>query len=50
MLQLSHTQIHDKLDFIDRYVKADNAAEGSKFDANANVTHKNIATLEAELM
>lgn len=50
MLQLSHAQIHDKLDFIDRYVKADNAAEGSKFDANANVTHKNIATLEAELM
>lgn len=50
MLQLSHAQINNKLNFIDQYVKANNAAEGSKFDANANVTHKNIATLEAELM
>ena len=50
MLLLSHEQINDKLGFIDQYLKANNAAEGSKFDANANVTHKNIATLEAELM
>lgn len=50
MLQLNHEQINDKLNFIDHYIQANNAAEGSKFDANANVTHKNIATLEAELM
>jgi anaerobic ribonucleoside-triphosphate reductase len=50
MLQLSQAQINNKLNFIEQYVKANNAAEGSKFDANANVTHKNIATLEAELM
>lgn len=50
MLQLSQAQINNKLNFIEEYVKANNAAEGSKFDANANVTHKNIATLEAELM
>lgn len=50
MLQLSQTQIENKLSFIDQYVNADNAAEASKFDANANVTNKNIATLEAELM
>jgi len=50
MLLLSHEQINDKLGFIDQYLKANNAAEGSKFDANANVTHKNIATLESELM
>lgn len=50
MLQLNKNQITEKLNFIEHYVKANNAAEGSKFDANANVTHKNIATLEAELM
>ncbi|MGR6873555.1 anaerobic ribonucleoside-triphosphate reductase [Pseudomonas sp. HK3] len=50
MLQLSPDQIHTKLDFMAGYVNANNAAEASKFDANANVTHKNIATLEAELM
>lgn len=31
-------------------MQADNAADGSRVDANANVTHKNIATLESELM
>ena len=50
MLQLDQKQIQEKLGFIEKYVKANNAAEGSKFDANANVTHKNLATLEAELM
>ncbi len=50
MLQLNPAQLQEKLTFIERYIKANNAAEGSKFDANANVTHKNIATLEAELM
>lgn len=50
MLQLNPHQIADKLSFIEQYVRANNAAEGSKFDANANVTQKNIATLEAELM
>lgn len=50
MLQLSPEQIQDKLEYIHQYIHANNAAEGSKFDANANVTHKNIATLEAELM
>ncbi|HEY1079639.1 MAG TPA: anaerobic ribonucleoside-triphosphate reductase [Bdellovibrio sp.] len=49
MIQLSPEQIKNKIDFIDQYLKAANAAEGSKLDANANVTHKNIATLEAEI-
>ena len=31
------------------YCDAKNAATGSKFDANANVEHKNIATLIGEL-
>lgn len=50
MLQLNQDQINAKLSFIDQYIQSNNAAEASKFDANANVTHKNIATLEAELM
>lgn len=38
-----------KLNFLTNYVQASNAAEGSKYDANANVEHKNIATLIGEL-
>ena len=32
------------------YMAAHNAADGSTMDANANVTHKNIATMESELL
>lgn len=39
----------DKIDFLINYVNASNAATGSKFDANANVEKKNIATLMGEL-
>ena len=38
-----------KLNFLTNYAEAKNAAEGSKYDANANVEHKNIATLIGEL-
>lgn len=38
-----------KQDFIKDYILASNAATGSKFDANANVTNKNIVTLGQEL-
>lgn len=41
--------IEKKLKFIEEYKSASNAASGSKFDANANVTTKNIATLQCEL-
>jgi len=50
MLQLNQEQINNKKDFIKDYFAAKNAADGSKMDANANVSHKNIATLEAELL
>ena len=50
MIRLSPTQLSQKLDFITEYKKAKNAADGSKMDANANVTQKNIATMEQELM
>lgn len=38
-----------KQDFITQYLNASNAATGSKFDANANVEHKNIVTMGNEL-
>lgn len=50
MLRLTPAQLNEKLDFIQHYLAAENAADGSTMDANANVTQKNIATLEAELM
>jgi len=49
MIRLTDTQVNKKIDFIDRYIHSSNAADGSKVDANANVTSKNIATMEAEL-
>ena len=39
----------EKLKFLADYVDAANAATGSKYDANANVENKNIATLIGEL-
>ena len=39
----------DKLKFLTDYCKEANAATSSKYDANANVEHKNIATLIGEL-
>lgn len=49
MIRLSDDQIKNKIDFINHYLDSTNAADGSKVDANANVTSKNIATMEAEL-
>ncbi|MDR2383211.1 MAG: anaerobic ribonucleoside-triphosphate reductase [Prevotellaceae bacterium] len=39
----------DKLNFLMDYCDAKNAASGSKYDANANVENKNMATLIGEL-
>lgn len=41
--------IRKKQDFIKEYINASNAATGSKFDSNANVSNKNIVTLGQEL-
>ncbi len=49
MIRLTENQVIKKIDFIDQYINSQNAADGSKVDANANVTSKNIATMEAEL-
>ena len=42
-------EIREKIDFLSNYCNASNAATGSKYDANANVEKKNIATLIGEL-
>ena len=42
-------EVKEKLDFLINYCNASNAATGSKYDANANVEKKNIATLIGEL-
>ncbi len=39
----------ERMKFLTDYCDAANAATGSKYDANANVEHKNIATLIGEL-
>lgn len=49
MIRLTGEQLNKKIHFIDDYIHSNNAADGSKVDANANVTSKNIATMEAEL-
>ncbi len=42
-------EVADKLKFLMDYCDATNAATGSKYDANANVENKNLATLIGEL-
>lgn len=49
MTRLSEEQIKNKANFIQNYLYANNAATGSIFDANANVSNKNIATLSSEI-
>lgn len=49
MIRLEQKQIDQKINYIDSYLNAVNAADGSRLDANANVTMKNIATLESEV-
>ncbi len=46
---LEDREVRDKLKFLIDYCNAKNPASGSKYDANANVENKNIATLIGEL-
>ena len=47
-MDFNKDQVKD-IEFIHDYMKASNAATGSKFDANANVENKNIVTMGNEL-
>lgn len=49
IVKLTPEQLKAKAQFINEYIHANNAADGSAVDANANVSNKNIATLMAEL-
>ena len=49
MIRLNEQQLNKKTEFIREYMAAGNAADGSKMDSNANVSIKNISTLEAEI-
>lgn len=49
IVRLTPEQLEQKAQFIKNYVEANNAADGSNVDANANVSNKNVATLMAEL-
>ena len=49
MIRLNKTQITNKVKFIENYINASNAADGSILDPNSNVATKNIATMSAEI-
>jgi ribonucleoside-triphosphate reductase (formate) len=49
MIQLTDDQITAHCNQVDHYTDAHNAADGAKIDPNANVDHKTIATLRAEV-
>lgn len=49
-VRLNKTQLAQLINFSKRYSSAENAASGSALDANANVSTKNIATEESEIM
>jgi len=47
---MNKQQIDSKIRFIEQYMSATNAATASRFDANANISSKNISTMESEIM
>jgi len=49
LVRLTEEQIEAKKNFIKNYIGANNGADGSPLDANANVSSKNIATMGAEI-
>ena len=49
MKVLSKELVDDREKFIRDYARASNASSGSEVDSNANVTHKTVSTLEAEI-
>ena len=48
-VRLSQAQVEAKCHYIETYSAHASAADASRFDANANVTRKSLATLHAEL-
>jgi anaerobic ribonucleoside-triphosphate reductase len=48
-VRLSPEQIKRKLDFIKQYMKVQNPSDATMLDPNANVTSRNLTTLDVEL-
>lgn len=48
-VKLTPEQIAQKIQFMDYYKSASNAATGATLDSNANVSRKNLSTLAAEI-
>ena len=46
---VSDSELKERVSFNKAYIDACNASSGSKYDSNANVSNKNIATLNAEI-
>ena len=46
---ISNEELKERVSFNESYINAKNASSGSKYDSNANVSNKNIATLNAEI-
>ena len=49
MTKFSESQLESIESFVSSYISAENAASGSLYDANANVTSKNVITLLGEM-
>jgi len=49
LIKLSKKQLKEKEAFIKRYMQEGNNATLSEVDSNANVSHKNVATLDGEI-
>jgi len=49
MAKINYNKYQKHVDFINEYSSAGNAATKSKFDANANIENKNVATLSCEM-
>ena len=45
----NNSKLKKQNDFMKNYINSSNAATGSKFDSNANVSHKNVVTMGQEL-
>jgi ribonucleoside-triphosphate reductase len=50
VFSLTNEQLRAMDEFVHDYIKAENAATGSRYDANANVTNKNVITLLGEMV
>ncbi len=50
MFNLTTAQLSSLDKFVHEYIQAENAATGSRYDANANVTNKNVITLLGEMI